>query len=69
MSVRVGPGATVFTRTPAGLNSATQVRVSLATLAALQGGLLLTQLQREVRPLEVALGSVLDHIESHVKGR
>ena len=42
--------------------------LALATLAALQGGLLLTQLQREVRPLEVALDSVLDHIESHVKG-
>lgn len=41
--------------------------LALATLAALQGGLLLTQIQREVRPLEVALDSMLDHIESRVK--
>ena len=38
--------------------------LALATLAALQGGLLLTQLQRRVRPLEVALDSSLDHIET-----
>lgn len=36
--------------------------LALATLAALQGGLLLTQIQREVRPLEVALDAMLDHI-------
>ncbi|MFF2995169.1 TetR/AcrR family transcriptional regulator [Streptomyces sp. NPDC057950] len=36
--------------------------LALATLAALQGGLLLTQIQREVRPLEVALDTMLDHI-------
>ena len=38
--------------------------LALATLAALQGGLLLTQLQRQVKPLEVALDTMLDHIES-----
>ncbi|MFC4587569.1 hypothetical protein [Sphaerisporangium corydalis] len=38
--------------------------LALATLAALQGGLLLTQLQRKVRPLEVALDAMLDHIQS-----
>jgi TetR/AcrR family transcriptional repressor of nem operon len=38
--------------------------LALATLAALQGGLLLTQVQREVRPLEVALDAILDHIET-----
>ncbi|MFC1406323.1 MULTISPECIES: TetR/AcrR family transcriptional regulator [Streptacidiphilus] len=38
--------------------------LALATLAALQGGLLLTQLQRRVKPLEVALDASLDHIES-----
>ncbi|MFH9969972.1 TetR/AcrR family transcriptional regulator [Streptomyces mirabilis] len=38
--------------------------LALATLAALQGGLLLTQIQRETRPLEVALDSMLDHIAS-----
>jgi AcrR family transcriptional regulator len=38
--------------------------LALATLVALQGGLLLTQIQRRVRPLEVALDAMLDHIES-----
>jgi TetR/AcrR family transcriptional regulator, transcriptional repressor for nem operon len=38
--------------------------LALGVLAALQGGLLLTQLQRNVRPLEVALDTVLDHIET-----
>jgi AcrR family transcriptional regulator len=37
--------------------------LALATLAALQGGLLLTQLQRETKPLEVALDAVLDRIQ------
>ena len=37
--------------------------LALATLAALQGGLLLTQLQRQVKPLEVALDTMLDHIK------
>jgi AcrR family transcriptional regulator len=41
--------------------------LALATLAALQGGLLLTQIQREVRPLEVALDTMLDHIESRTR--
>ncbi|WP_405973210.1 TetR/AcrR family transcriptional regulator [Streptomyces sp. NBC_00988] len=41
--------------------------LALATLAALQGGLLLTQLQRQVRPLEVALDAMLDHIEAHLR--
>jgi TetR/AcrR family transcriptional regulator, transcriptional repressor for nem operon len=38
--------------------------LALAMLAALQGGLLLTQLRREIRPLEVALDAILDHIQS-----
>jgi TetR/AcrR family transcriptional regulator, transcriptional repressor for nem operon len=38
--------------------------LALAVLAALQGGLLLTQIQRETRPLEVALDTILDHVES-----
>jgi TetR/AcrR family transcriptional repressor of nem operon len=41
--------------------------LALATLAALQGGLLLTQLQRRVKPLEVALDTMLDHIQSRTK--
>jgi TetR/AcrR family transcriptional repressor of nem operon len=40
--------------------------LALAVLAALQGGLLLTQIQRQVRPLAVALGTVLDHVESRL---
>jgi TetR/AcrR family transcriptional repressor of nem operon len=39
-------------------------RLALATLAALQGGLLLTQVRRETAPLEAALDAVLDHIGS-----
>jgi TetR/AcrR family transcriptional repressor of nem operon len=37
--------------------------LALATLSALQGGLLLTQLQRDTRPLEVTLDAMLDRIE------
>ncbi len=37
--------------------------LALAMLAALQGGLLLTQLQRDTRPLEVTLDAMLDRIE------
>jgi AcrR family transcriptional regulator len=37
--------------------------LALATLAALQGGLLLAQVQRETRPLEVALDAMLDRIQ------
>jgi AcrR family transcriptional regulator len=38
--------------------------LALAVLAALQGGLLLAQIQRETRPLEIALDTILDHVES-----
>jgi AcrR family transcriptional regulator len=38
--------------------------LALAILAALQGGLLMTQLQRDTRPLEVALDAMLDRIEA-----
>ncbi len=41
--------------------------LALATLAALQGGLVLTQIYRQTRPLEVALDAMLDHIESLVR--
>jgi TetR/AcrR family transcriptional regulator, transcriptional repressor for nem operon len=40
--------------------------LALATLAALQGGLLLTQMQRSTRPLERSLDAMLAHIESCV---
>jgi AcrR family transcriptional regulator len=39
-------------------------RLALATLAALQGGLLLTQVRRETAPLEAALDAMLDRIAS-----
>ena len=38
--------------------------LALATLAAVQGGLLLTQVQRDTRPLEVALDAMIDHIQA-----
>lgn len=38
--------------------------LALATLAALQGGLLLTQIRREPSPLEAALDAIIDHIAS-----
>jgi TetR/AcrR family transcriptional regulator, transcriptional repressor for nem operon len=38
--------------------------LALATLAALQGGLLMTQIQRETKPLEVALDAMLDRIQA-----
>jgi TetR/AcrR family transcriptional regulator, transcriptional repressor for nem operon len=41
--------------------------LALAVLAALQGGLMLTQIQRTVRPLEVALDAALDHVASLVR--
>jgi TetR/AcrR family transcriptional repressor of nem operon len=41
-------------------------RLALAILAALQGGLLLTQIRRETGPLEAALDTVIDQVESLV---
>jgi TetR/AcrR family transcriptional repressor of nem operon len=38
--------------------------LALATLAALQGGPLLVQVQRDTRPLEVALDAMLDRIQA-----
>jgi len=40
--------------------------LALATLAALQGGLLLTQLQRDTRPLETSLDAMLTLIAAQV---
>jgi TetR/AcrR family transcriptional regulator, transcriptional repressor for nem operon len=39
-------------------------RLATALLAAVQGGLLLTQIRRNTRPLEAAVDAMLDHIES-----
>ena len=44
--------------------SADPDELALATLAALQGGLLLAQVQRDTRPLEVALDAMLDRIQT-----
>jgi TetR/AcrR family transcriptional regulator, transcriptional repressor for nem operon len=38
--------------------------LALPTLAALEGGLLLAQVQRETRPLAVALDAMLDRIQA-----
>jgi AcrR family transcriptional regulator len=38
--------------------------LALATLAALQGGLLLTKTRRDTAPLEAALDAMIDHIAS-----
>ena len=38
--------------------------LALALLAALQGGLLLTQIQRETKPPETTLDAMLDHIQA-----
>jgi TetR/AcrR family transcriptional regulator, transcriptional repressor for nem operon len=40
--------------------------LALALLTALQGGLLLTQVERSVRPLEVVLDTMIEHIASRV---
>ena len=39
-------------------------QLALATLAALQGGLLMAQLERDTKPLEAALDAMLDRIQS-----
>jgi hypothetical protein len=41
--------------------------LALALLASLQGGLLLTQLNRNTKPLETALDAALAHIEAHAR--
>jgi AcrR family transcriptional regulator len=40
-------------------------RLAVAVLAALQGGLLLAQVDRSPAPLEIALDTVLDHLASY----
>jgi AcrR family transcriptional regulator len=41
-------------------------RLATTTLAALQGGLLLSQVQRSTEPLEVALDTLIDYISSQL---
>ncbi len=41
--------------------------LALAMFAALQGALLLTQIRREPKPLEVALDTMIDHIASLIR--
>ena len=43
-------------------------KLATTTLATLQGALLLTQMQRDTTPLEVALDTVIDLIASHTVG-
>ena len=43
--------------------------LALATLAALQGGLLLTQIEKDTRPLEAALDAMIALITSQTAGR
>lgn len=45
-------------------DDADPARLALGVLAALQGGLLLTQTRRETAPLEAALDLALDHVRS-----
>jgi TetR/AcrR family transcriptional regulator, transcriptional repressor for nem operon len=40
--------------------------LALTILAALQGGLLLTQIHRDVHPLEVTLDAMIDHVAAHM---
>ena len=40
--------------------------LALALLAGVQGGILLSQIHRETRPLKIALDTMIDHIESLV---
>lgn len=44
-------------------------RLATALLAAVQGGLLLTQIRRNTKPLEAAVDAMLDHVESLTKKR
>ncbi|MGN5376998.1 TetR/AcrR family transcriptional regulator [Streptomyces lasalocidi] len=41
--------------------------LALTVLAALQGGLLLTQIHRDVRPLRVTLDAMIDHVQAHTR--
>ena len=40
--------------------------LAIALLAAIQGGILLSRIQRSAKPMEIALDTVIDHIESFV---
>ena len=40
--------------------------LATALLATVQGGILLTQIQRQTRPMEIAVDTMIDHIESFV---
>ena len=49
--------------------SANPDELALALLAAVQGGILLSQIRRNTRPLEIALDTMIDHIESLTTSR
>jgi AcrR family transcriptional regulator len=44
--------------------SAKPDELAVALLAAVQGGILLSQIHRDTRPMEIALDTAIDHIES-----
>ena len=39
-------------------------RLALSTIASLQGGLILAELERDTRPLEIALDAAIAHLRS-----
>jgi TetR/AcrR family transcriptional regulator, transcriptional repressor for nem operon len=43
-------------------------KLATATLAAIQGGLLLTQTRRDPRPLATALDAAYAHLRAHAAG-
>ncbi len=59
-SIRVG--LTAMRERGAIRPDADPARLALSVLAALQGGLLLTQVRRDTTPVEVALDTAIDHI-------
>lgn len=47
-------------------SAASPDNLATALLATVQGGILLTQIHRQTRPMEVAVDAMIDHIESFV---
>ncbi|MNI97307.1 hypothetical protein D3C73_1559290 [compost metagenome] len=43
-------------------------RLALALLTALQGGLLMTQVRKDICALEAVLDAILEHIRSYLVG-
>jgi hypothetical protein len=64
--VVVGPGETPLTRTPLGPYSAAHALVSsaTATMASIQGGLLLSQVRRDPQQLRIALNAARNNLRA-----